>query len=559
MYTHFFRLAREPFSISPDPRYLFMSQSHHEALAHLRYGAGGGGGVVVLTGEIGAGKTTVCRCFLEQVPDNCNVGYIFNPKLTVQELLQAICEEFHIDVPRSDARTGVKDYIDVLNRFLLDSHAQGRNNVLIIDEAQNLAVDVLEQLRLLTNLETNERKLLQIVLIGQPELRDILAQPELEQLAQRVIARYHLGALSEQETASYVQHRLSTAGLGSSSPFQQPQMKLIHQLTRGVPRRINLLCDRALLGAYSLNRHEVDGEIIRNAARELFEPARKTPSRAPYVVLGAAAAVLVAGTAAWTVAGGKLPEVPVAPAAIVQKHEPVKTTQEPSETDAAAAPAPGAPLVLSTQDGNPRAALRNEDEGLRELARAWGIKLPAEGNACESAKKQDLRCYRGEGGIGELRQLDRPAVLKLYDDASHTSYAILAGIGDTTATLHAGEARQEIALTTLTRRFHGEFVTLWRTPPGLGESVRLGDQGTQVDALAAQLTKVYGSRKLVPGQPFNQKLLKQLEDFQQSQGLFVDGIAGPVTLMHLNRVAGLEEPSLRNAGTVPNIAVRREE
>ncbi|HJV52160.1 MAG TPA: AAA family ATPase, partial [Noviherbaspirillum sp.] len=181
MYIHFFRLARNPFSISPDPRFLFMSQHHHEALAHLIYGANSGGGVVVLTGEIGTGKTTVCRCFLEQVPADCNVAYIFNPKLTVAELLQAICEEFHIDVPQAGAgRSGVKDYIDALNRYLLTAHAQGRNNVLIIDEAQNLSVDVLEQLRLLTNLETNERKLLQIILIGQPELREVLARPDLE-------------------------------------------------------------------------------------------------------------------------------------------------------------------------------------------------------------------------------------------------------------------------------------------------------------------------------------------------------------------------------------------
>jgi type II secretory pathway predicted ATPase ExeA len=309
MYTHFFRLNREPFSISPDPRFLFMSHSHHEALAHLMYGANSGGGVVVLTGEIGAGKTTVCRCFLEQVPENCNVGYIFNPKMTVHELLRAICEEFHIAVPQTEGGTvGVKDHIDALNRFLLEQHAQGRNNVLIIDEAQNLAVEVLEQLRLLTNLETNDRKLLQIILIGQPELRDILARPDLEQLAQRVIARYHLGALTEQETASYIQHRLSTSGLSSTSPFQQPLMKQIQQLTRGVPRRINLLCDRALLGAYSMGKHEVDRDILRHAANELFatqEPAPERNGRGKLAagVLGAAIRPLAHGQQAkgcWT-------------------------------------------------------------------------------------------------------------------------------------------------------------------------------------------------------------------------------------------------------------------
>ena len=197
MYTNYFNLKQPPFSIAPDPRYLFMSERHREALAHLLYGIGSGGGFVLLTGEIGAGKTTVCRCFIEQVPDNCRLAYIFNPKLSVEELLLTICDEFRIALPpASSGALGVKGYVDAINGYLLDSHAQGNNNVLVIDEAQNLSPQVLEQLRLLTNLETSERKLLQIILIGQPELRTMLAQPELEQLAQRVIARYHLGPLS---------------------------------------------------------------------------------------------------------------------------------------------------------------------------------------------------------------------------------------------------------------------------------------------------------------------------------------------------------------------------
>jgi len=210
MYNHYFSLKGAPFSIAPDPRYLFMSERHREALAHLLYGIGSGGGFVLLTGEIGAGKTTVCRCFIEQVPENCRLAYIFNPKLTVAELLQSVCEEFRIAVPAGQG--GVKAYVDAINDYLLASHAQGRNNVLVIDEAQNLSAEVLEQLRLLTNLETSERKLLQIILIGQPELRTMLARPELEQLAQRVIARYHLGPLSEAETGAYIAHRMAVAG-----------------------------------------------------------------------------------------------------------------------------------------------------------------------------------------------------------------------------------------------------------------------------------------------------------------------------------------------------------
>src|SRR3954470_21230942 len=214
MYAPFFGLAREPFSIAPDPHFLYMSEAHREALAHLLYGLGGGGGFVLLTGEIGAGKTTVCRCFLDQVPAHCDVAYVFNPKLGAIELLETVCGGFGIDAASA---VTIKDYVDALNDFLLRSHAAGRQAVLIIDEAQSLSAEVLEQLRLLTNLETSERKLLQIILIGQPELRDMLARPELEQLAQRVIARYHLPALTESETGAYVAHRLAVAGANAAA------------------------------------------------------------------------------------------------------------------------------------------------------------------------------------------------------------------------------------------------------------------------------------------------------------------------------------------------------
>src|SRR5947208_225069 len=284
MYTRFFGLKQQPFSLAPDPRYLYMSKRHREALAHLLYGVGGGGGFVLLSGEIGAGKTTVCRCFLEQIPKRCNVAYIFNPKLTVMELLKTVCDEFHIPTPGADAPAPtVKTYVDALNGFLLQTHAVGQNNVLIIDEAQMLSADVLEQLRLLTNLETNERKLLQIVLIGQPELRTMLERPDLEQLAQRVIARFHLNALSAKETEHYIRHRLSVAGMTRAIPFDPPALQRIHELTRGVPRRINLLCDRVMLGAYAHSRHTIDQAMVEKAGREVFGrmPNSTPPDRAP--------------------------------------------------------------------------------------------------------------------------------------------------------------------------------------------------------------------------------------------------------------------------------------
>ncbi len=311
LYAQYFGLSREPFSIAPDPRYLFMSERHREALAHLLYGVQGGGGFVLLTGEIGAGKTTVCRCFLEQVPENINIAYILNPRQSVEELLESICEEYRIPVARLRGHGGVKPLVDALNQFLLQTHAMGQYSVLIIDEAQNLAPEVLEQLRLLTNLETAERKLLQIMLIGQPELREMLERPELEQLAQRVIARYHLRALTPEDTLRYIRHRLEVAGLTRELPFSADALALVHRTARGVPRRINLLCDRSLLGAYAKNRNAVDVTIVERAAREVFgQPApsvierrMREERRRRWVTMGSGIllGLAIAALAAWQV------------------------------------------------------------------------------------------------------------------------------------------------------------------------------------------------------------------------------------------------------------------
>jgi len=351
MYAAHFGLKREPFSIAPDPRYLFMSERHREALAHLLYGVRGGGGFVLLTGEIGAGKTTVCRCFLEQVPKRCNVAYIFNPKLTALELLQSVCEEFRIEVhARGAGDATLKDHVDALNQYLLRTHAAGFNNVLIIDEAQNLSIDVLEQLRLLTNLETNERKLLQIILIGQPELRDMLLKPELEQLAQRVVARFHLDPLAEEETAHYIKHRLSVAGLNGLIPFDREARHRIFELTRGVPRRINLLCDRALLGAYASGRQRVDRAIVDKAAGEVFDrrgPGQRWPHRrVALVTAGVALGVVVLAAAGLWFSGAQRRSQAAAEQAAAAAS--AASAAQAAATSAAAASAAGAASVAAS-------------------------------------------------------------------------------------------------------------------------------------------------------------------------------------------------------------------
>ncbi|HEY5293778.1 MAG TPA: AAA family ATPase, partial [Burkholderiales bacterium] len=282
MYQHYFGLAEAPFSIAPDPRYLYLSQRHQEALAHLLYGVNGDGGFVLLTGEVGAGKTTVCRCLLQQIPASCDVAYIFNPKLTVEELLSTICVEFGIACPIGNA--SIKVFVDCINAYLLDAHAKGRHTVLIIDEAQNLSADVLEQMRLLTNLETNERKLLQIILLGQPELALMLERPELRQLSQRIVARYHLGPLTKPEVAAYVRHRLEISG-AQRQLFPAALMGRVYRLSGGVPRVINVLCDRSLLGTYVQGKERVDRATLAQAAREVFYQGRRRSLVRPLLAL----------------------------------------------------------------------------------------------------------------------------------------------------------------------------------------------------------------------------------------------------------------------------------
>ncbi len=266
MYNDYFGLREAPFSIAPNPQYLYMSERHREALAHLLYGIRSDGGFILLTGEVGTGKTTVCRCLLEQIPEDVDTAFILNPKLTASELLATACDDLHIDYPKD---ASIKVLVDALNDFLLRSHQLNRRTVLIIDEAQNLSVDVLEQLRLLTNLETNQRKLLQIILLGQPELLTLLAKQELRQLSQRVTARFHLDALTQAEVGDYIQHRLDIAG-AKGALFPKATINRIYAISKGIPRIINLVCDRALLGTYVQNKLQVDVETVNKATKEIL-------------------------------------------------------------------------------------------------------------------------------------------------------------------------------------------------------------------------------------------------------------------------------------------------
>jgi len=559
MYARFFGLKQEPFSIAPDPRYLFMSERHREALAHLLYGVGGGGGFVLLTGEIGAGKTTVCRCFLEQIPRRCNVAYIFNPKLTVNELLKSVCDEFGIPYQHQGPGVAtVKDYIDPLNEFLLKTHAVGQNNVLIIDEAQNLSADVLEQLRLLTNLETNERKLLQIILIGQPELRAMLARPELEQLAQRVVARFHLEALSEAETAQYIAHRLAVAGLSGANPFDRQAMKRIHKLSRGVPRRINLLCDRALLGGYASGHASVGREIVDKAASEVFGPAEVAPPAHPrqgrIAALGLLAGAALFGVAALTLDGGAHRDSAAAgpwgkgSASAAAAASTAKTAVAAASAAAPIPRAASAPLTLVATDLKTRfpSLLRNERDAWRELAPAWKLAM-ADGDPCVAAQRQQVQCFKSaSSNLALIRQLARPGIVTLNDDNGQPVHALLTGLTHQSATLRMGGVSQTVSLPSLAQLWRGDFATYWRAPPGYQNRIVEADAGPAAEWLAAQLAALDGSAASVDKPLSDAALKSQVSAFQLAQGLKADGLAGPTTFMQLNRATGVDEPRLQN-------------
>ena len=545
MYARHFDLKQDPFSIAPDPRFLFMSDRHREALAHLLFGVTGTGGFVLFTGDIGTGKTTVCRCFLEQIPDACNVAIVFNPKLSVMELLQNICEEFHVAVDTSVVSLSLKSYVDALNVFLLQSHAAGQSNVLIIDEAQNLLPEVLEQLRLLTNLETHEHKLLQIVLIGQPELRTMLERPDLEQLAQRVIARYHLESLNLADTTRYIQHRLTVAGHTGRLPFDEKALRRIYALTRGVPRRINLLCGRSLLGAWANGLHQVNRRMIDKAAVEVFGPkVGKGLLHSPYTAaaLGALGALALSLAVALHFWPQTLAPVPVAAKAALAAPLPAAS----AAPAAAIAPNPAQNTPQDLEAVLPQLALGMEPVW-RELGRAWKFDSGTE-DPCAAAVAQQLQCYRtSELTVPLLKQLDRPGILKLQRADEPAVYAVLTGLTEQVATLQSGGRVHRVTLISLARFWRGEFATYWQPPRGYVHDVREGTSSAWLGLLANQLAVLEGKPArsgAVESLTLDNALVARVRAFQKGQGIKPDGHPGPMTFMQIEKALGTVGPSL---------------
>ncbi len=543
MYTSFFGLSEKPFAITPDPRYLYLSERHAEALAHLLYGINESGGFIQLTGEVGTGKTTVVRTLLSRIPHHADVAVILNPRVTPVEFLLTICEELGVPLDAAD-RDSVKQMVDALNRRLLSAHAEGRRVIVIVDEAQNLSAEVLEQVRLLTNLETATQKLLQIILIGQPELRELLDRTDLRQLAQRITGRYHLKPLSREETLHYVRHRLRVAG-ASGEIFTPTALREVHRLSSGIPRVINVCCDRALLGAYTQEQRTLGPALVRRAAGEVY--GRRF---APRWLRWAAGALLLAGAAAAAFAGfgywqRQYSELRAAvKAASGAVHSRPATNVHPAATAPAARDLPSAasPPPVSI---NALLAANEADTGdvaaFRRLLSLWGTAMVNDRDPCGQAERAGLACLEQRGAWAEVRALNRPAILTLTDDKGQRHRVVLSGLDDQFATLDLGEHSVRVPLEELSRDWFGEFTVVWKPKTTHTRLLTVGMRGDEVRWLRRSLNALYGAASDPEhGDLYDEELATAVQNFQREHRLNVDGIAGLQTQVVLD--TALAEP-----------------
>ncbi len=578
MYHQHFGLSEAPFSIAVNPRYLFMSQRHRDALAHLLYGVSGGGGFILLTGEVGTGKTTVNRCLLEQLPDTTDLAIILNPALSAVELLATACDELKIDYPKGTE--SLKALTDALHHYLLDNHERGRKTVLMIDEAQHLDFDVLEQIRLLTNLETNDEKLLQIILIGQPELTDKLSRPELRQLNQRITARYNLQPLNLQETTAYIRHRLEVAGLrGSVSLFESAAVKQIHSLTRGIPRLINVLCDRALLGAYGQQRSRVNKRLIAEAAAEVFGEKAAAPSVQDSEGKRVLLVLLVAAASA--AAGYWVSQSDVAESNALARGP---ASDLPNGIDARLSDTGNGSLgdrstPTSQQSGViPRNVLANELNagvngggagkpqvstalglGITPAAPVWELQIqeanerfwqvasntPVPSTVCPPPKITGLSCSKQSVNVwNDVMSLNRPVLLDMVTKDKFAAASLVLAFGESTAFTWTRQGVIEVPLAELAEAWTGSIQYLWQAPQGWTGSVGLGSTSPVVNVIAQMFATLDGMEAPTVAS-FGPALKARVQLFQTSAGIAADGVVGEQTILRLNDRLGIGLTSQR--------------
>ncbi|MCH9699726.1 MAG: AAA family ATPase [Gammaproteobacteria bacterium] len=551
MYLQHFQLSSEPFSIAPDPSFLFLSNLHEEALAHLLFGLREGGGFVSLTGEVGTGKTTLCHCLMDQLPDNVDLALVLNPKLSSLELIATICDELGLDYPKQT--TSIKVLTDVLNTHLLESHAQGRRTVLLIDEAQNLSHDVLEQIRLLTNLETRQTKLLQIILVGQPELNTLLNCKELRQLSQRITGRFHLDPLDFYQTRDYIKHRISKVN-GRPDLFSSQAIRTVFKRSKGIPRLINTIADRSLLGAFSKNMQQVNTRLVTQAANEILDAGKQFPWRTAMTALVLGAVLMLTGVLLWF--NREDTTVPENQVSAVEHTQPVRTSKtikpdKPPET--------GSKPVQGKSESNPVAlsdVLLNHDLSLQnaflKLLSLYDLSVDEKQieDPCRAIKPQGYGCLIDKANWRQIIKLNRPAILELEGANGDTHHLVFRQFKDNKVELDlSGEHRIKTDLNQLMPFWNGHVVQLWKIP-GTGKYVlRNGDQNENVIKLR-KLLHLADKQSPIAIQPnvFDNELEQRVARFQGQNGLVADGIVGPKTWILLNQYSSYQHPQLITSG-----------
>ncbi|MDD1795979.1 AAA family ATPase [Enterovibrio sp. ZSDZ42] len=578
MYQDFFRLTESPFAIVPNPKFYFLSERHKEALSHVLSGIEDGGGLALLTGEVGTGKTTTMKAMLERLPEKTQVATILNPSVSVLELLQTLCDELGVEYREDDS---FKRLYDAITDKLFNNESKGIQTILLVDEAQHLMPDVLEQLRLLTNIETSYRKLLKVILIGQPELQQMLRQPNLRQLAQRITARYHLMPLTADEVHQYMTHRISCAG-GLVPLFDTAAVKVIAKETGGVPRLVNLVSDQSLKIAFRESKQRVNKDIALQACRDVLDwqdaskPAFRDASERsvsrywPYYAGAIGGAALLAIAIRIGLSGGAetvSPQVanvstPInAPVVSSQSVEqPVVTADTANHAMKTTAPMPEATQAPAANRAvAATSAVKNTPEtvsfsslvaeslsagsAMQSLYKLWGFDADVFAAGCSSQVRGELACYKSKLPFDQLMTIDRPAVLGMNGPEGSSWFAVLYSKGNQQYELLAGDQRVLVSEAFLKQMWNGDALILWRPPLGDPSAIKSGQRGERVRWLEQRLNLVLGSTDPISNQ-FGLKERSKVREFQRNNDLDADGIPGPITFMVLDRVLEMPGPSL---------------
>jgi len=540
MYTAHFGLNAAPFSITPDPHYLYLSGRHREALAHLLYGVNEGPGFVLLTGEVGTGKTTLCRSLIEQLSETVDVALLLNPRLSSMELLAALFDELRIHY---EPDYTLKDFIDTLSSYLLTAHTVQRRTVLILDEAQNLSEEVLEQVRLLTNLETSSQKLLQIILVGQPELNKLLKQNNLRQLAQRITARYHLLPLSLKDTQAYINHRLAISG-AKTPLFTDAAMRLIYRHSGGVPRLINILSDRALLGGYVKGKNQIDTQIVRKGVQEVRGENNLGERRSPLGwVVAMLTIILLAGGLMWWFSESDIAffnqtifSNGLSLSSDTEAAPENRLLEKPPDSLPVNLPPPAPPNLLDLLPQN------TTESAFVSLFSRWELDYTSlvGDKACQRAETRGLTCLFRTGNWKDMRRFNRPAVIELVTEEAKQYLVVVTRLQNNVATLALSGQTFEFPVETINEYWLGQFLVLWQPPTLPVPALQVGISNESVIWIRKLLDEIEGLR----GEPhtlsplFDYALRRRVIAFQRQQKLDQDGIVGERTLLALQALAG---------------------